>query len=69
MTGIIYKYTSPSGKIYIGQTTDEKRRIKTFFNLNKSYGGKNIDNARHKYGPNKFIYEVLKTIKIGRAHV
>ena len=22
--GIIYKYTSPSGKIYIGQTTKEK---------------------------------------------
>jgi len=26
-TGIIYKYTSPAGKIYIGQTIDEKKRI------------------------------------------
>lgn len=24
--GIIYKYTSPSGKSYIGQTTDESKR-------------------------------------------
>ena len=26
MTGIIYKYTSPSGKSYIGQTTNEEDR-------------------------------------------
>ena len=30
--GIIYKYTSPSGKVYIGQTIDEKDRKKAFFN-------------------------------------
>lgn len=24
--GIIYKYTSPSGKCYIGQTTDPEKR-------------------------------------------
>lgn len=59
MTGIIYKYTSPSGKIYIGQTTDESRRRKTFLNLNKSYGGEKIDSARRKYGPENFRYEVL----------
>lgn len=26
MTGVIYKYTSPSGKCYIGQTVNETRR-------------------------------------------
>ena len=26
MEGIIYKYTSPTGKVYIGQTLDEERR-------------------------------------------
>ena len=26
MKGIIYKYTSPSGKCYIGQTIQENRR-------------------------------------------
>lgn len=57
--GIIYKYVSPNGKIYIGQTTEEKRRRKTFFNLNKSYGGDKIDAARHKYSPENFDYEIL----------
>ena len=28
--GIIYKYTSPSGKVYIGQTINEKDRRNTF---------------------------------------
>lgn len=59
MTGIIYKYTSPANKIYIGQTTDEKRRRKTFLNLNKSYGGVKIDRARLKYKPENFKYEIL----------
>ena len=62
MISIIYKYTSPSGKVYIGQTTNETRRRKTFLNLNKSYGGKKIDNARQKYGPSNFKYEVIHTI-------
>ena len=30
--GIIYKYTSPSGKFYIGQTIDEKSRRAQFLN-------------------------------------
>lgn len=61
--GIIYKYTSPSGKVYIGQTYNEKCRRQVFFNMNKSYGGQKIDNARKKYGPNNFEYEILFSIK------
>lgn len=41
MRGIIYKYTSPSEKVYIGQTY----------------------NARRKYGPDAFEYEVLFAIE------
>ena len=59
MIGIIYKYTSPINKVYIGQTTNEKRRRKTFLNLNKSYGGSKIDRARLKYKPENFQYEIL----------
>lgn len=59
MIGIIYKYTSPANKVYIGQTTDERRRRKTFLNLKKSYGGVKIDKARIKYMPENFKYEVL----------
>lgn len=59
MKGIIYKYTSPSGKVYIGQTLNEKRRRKEFLNLNNKYGGSKIDFARQKYKTENFIYEIL----------
>lgn len=59
MTGIIYKYTSPSGKCYIGQTLNERKRKYTFYNLNQSYGSAKINNARKKYDPSSFSYEVL----------
>ena len=57
--GIVYKYTSPSGKVYIGQTLNEERRRKEFFNLNNSYGGRKINFARQKYKPENFKYEIL----------
>ena len=59
MEGIIYKYTSPSNKIYIGQTLNEKRRKKEFFDLKNKYGGLKIYNARKKYLPENFKYEIL----------
>ena len=57
--GIIYKYTSPSGKCYIGQTKHEKERRKAFLNENKDYSGPRINNARLKYGPRNFEYEII----------
>lgn len=57
--GIIYKYTSPSGKSYIGQTTNEVLRRKNWFDSKYHYAGRKIDRARNKYGRNKFSYEVL----------
>lgn len=59
MKGIIYKYTSPSNKVYIGQTLNEERRRKEFLNLKKQYGGLKINNARKKYKPENFKYEIL----------
>ena len=58
--GIIYKYTSPSGKHYIGQTNNENQRRKAFNNLNLQYAGLKIDNARRKYSPSNFTYEILE---------
>ncbi len=57
--GIIYLYESPNRKRYVGQTTNEKQRRLTFCNLNRSYGGAKIDNARKKYLPENFKYMVL----------
>lgn len=62
MKGIIYMYTAPNGKMYIGQTYNEASRKSCFKNLNKSYSNGIIDKARHKYGPENFKYEILCTI-------
>lgn len=60
--GIIYKYTSPSEKVYIGQTISEQTRRKAFLNLKCLYAGGKIDKARQKYGPENFKYEILQEI-------
>lgn len=56
--GIIYRYESPSGKSYVGQTTNEKHRRDCFFN-NSYYSGTRFENAIKKYGVENFKYEVL----------
>jgi len=61
-TGIIYKYTSPTGKIYIGQTIDEKKRI----SQHKTDSRNKLDKfhtALREQGWDNFKYEVLFTIK------
>lgn len=58
--GIIYRYVSPSGKSYIGQTTNEVYRRRMWFGKGRYTGGRSkIDRARKKYGPENFMYEVL----------
>ena len=57
--GIIYKYTSPNGKCYIGQTTNESLRRKKWNSNIYHYAGTKIDRAREKYSPKNFKYEVL----------
>lgn len=60
--GIIYRYKSPSGKYYIGQTMDEENRRRKFFGKNKIYAGPKINRARKKYGPENFEYTVLMKV-------
>lgn len=69
MQGVVYKYTSPSHKVYIGQTIDESRRRQEFANINGRYGGYKINNARLKYGPSNFEYEVLCSFDGNEAYV
>ena len=59
IVGVVYKYTSPSGKSYIGQTTDEVHRRRTWFCMKRRYAGTTINRARAKYGPENFEYTVL----------
>lgn len=58
VTGVIYLYTSPSGKHYVGQTINEPHRRSTWF-CEKRYAGRSINKARAKYGPYAFKYDIL----------
>lgn len=57
--GIIYCYTSPSNKKYIGQTINETCRRSKFKKAKYYTNGGKIDNAREKYGVQNFKYEIL----------
>lgn len=63
MRGIIYKYVSPSNKVYIGQTVDEKKRRQVFLREDNDYAGIKINAARKKYTPSSFTYEVLEVVE------
>lgn len=62
MEGIIYRRTAPNGKIYIGQTINERRRQHEWFYKRNYSGGSNphLEAARKKYGPDSFSYTVLE---------
>lgn len=63
MKGIIYCWTSPSGKKYVGKDLYDVRK-RQFLNSKENYtsGNSKIDNARRKYGVESFTYEILKEI-------
>jgi len=58
--GIIYKATSPSGKIYVGKTIQclEDRKYQHFY-LTKKAAGTKFHNALIKYGSDAFVWEIL----------
>lgn len=68
MNSGIYKWTSPSGKSYIGQAINLKRRCNEFLNFDREYTSKRndsnltaIDKARKKYNSAElWKYEVLE---------
>lgn len=61
MKGTIYKYTSPSGKVYIGQTVNsQEQRARN----GEGYKGcPAFYRAIQKYGFENFIYEVLEEVE------
>lgn len=58
--GVIYKYTSPSNKHYIGQTINENIR-KSHHRITTAKNGTKFGNAISKYGLENFSYEILFT--------
>lgn len=65
LEGVIYCYTSPSGKRYVGQTRHEVRRHAQFMDSSRGYAGFQINRARRKYGPESFKYEILERMSAG----
>lgn len=58
MEWIIYKHTSPSGKVYIGQTKNGKYRWKG--GKSAYHNGKKLVHAIEKYGWDNFTHEILE---------
>jgi group I intron endonuclease len=56
----IYKITSPSNKIYIGQSINIERRFKEYKRIAKRSAGVKIINSLLKYGPENHVFEVIE---------
>ena len=63
MTGYIYKITSPSGKVYVGQTIDINTRKNKYRYLNCKNQTR-LYNSLLKYGWENHVFEVLETVDV-----
>ena len=61
MNGVIYKITSPSNKIYIGQSIDIKRRFQRY-NRNCCKGQTRLYNSLIKYGSEFHKMEIIENV-------
>jgi group I intron endonuclease len=59
----IYKITSPSGKIYIGQSINIDGRKKQYYSLDCKKQPK-LYNSFKKYGPENHIFEIIEECSI-----
>jgi len=57
--GVVYKYTCPEGKIYIGQTYNERNRKSQHKNETTKDTNSKFGQALLKYGYENFKYEVI----------
>lgn len=62
LKGYIYRLTSPSNKVYIGQSIDVKKRFNRYKNLHCKNQTK-LYRALIKYGFDKFKIDIIKTIE------
>ncbi len=55
----IYKITSPSGKVYIGQSREVERRILKYKCINRSNGQPYLNRSFKKYGIENHLFEII----------
>ena len=65
----IYKITSPSGRIYIGQSVDFKRRYSEYENLNNIIGQTRLYNSFVKYGAENHVIEFIEECKFPQLNI
>lgn len=63
MTGI-YKITSPSNKVYIGQSNNIEKRFKQYSSLSQTKLQKRLHYSFNKYGVNNHTFEVIEECSI-----
>ena len=61
----IYKITSPTGKVYVGQSIDIPRRFREYINLKCSQQPK-LYNSLKKYGPQNHLFEILEICPLNK---
>jgi group I intron endonuclease len=62
----IYKITSPSGKIYIGQSTNIPEREKHYKRITPVKNQTKIFNSLNKHGWDKHIFEIIEECSIDK---
>lgn len=60
----IYKITSPSGKIYIGQSSDIKRRFYCYSVINNCENQIRLKRSLLKYKPENHIFEIIEECSV-----
>lgn len=61
----IYKITSPSGKIYIGQSWNVKKRLKDYKTLSVSKKQRLLNRSFVKYGYENHKFQIIKVFEYG----
>jgi group I intron endonuclease len=60
----IYKITSPTNKIYIGQSINIEKRFKNYKSLSQTKGQKMLHYSFRKYGINNHLFEIIEECDI-----
>ena len=60
----IYKITSPSNKVYIGQSINIDRRFKNYKSISQTKGQVMLHNSFKKYGVNNHTFEVVEECSV-----
>ena len=60
----IYKITSPSNKVYIGQSINIDKRFKNYKSISQTKGQVMLHNSFKKYGVNNHTFEVVEECSV-----